>query len=85
MNHILVLLDHFSKWLGAYALANKTAASVAIAFFQRSVWWPLQLHSDQGAEKQTILEKITSLRWPSCRGLQLEATTPGSMKFVSEP
>ncbi|WKX98818.1 hypothetical protein Q1695_014030 [Nippostrongylus brasiliensis] len=54
MKYILVLVDHFSKWLGAYPLPDKSAKSVAEAIFQRWICeggrWPGQLHSDQGSE-----------------------------------
>lgn len=54
MKYVVVLVDHFSKWLGAYALPDKTAATVATAIYQRWICengrWPKQLHSDLGAE-----------------------------------
>ncbi|VDO71757.1 unnamed protein product [Heligmosomoides polygyrus] len=54
MKFVLVLVDHFSKWLGAYALPNKSAAAVATAIYQRWICekgrWPRQLHSDLGSE-----------------------------------
>ncbi|XGW28157.1 hypothetical protein V3C99_008173, partial [Haemonchus contortus] len=54
MKYILVLVDHFSKWLGAYSMKDKTATSVAEVIFQRWICeggrWPKQLHTDQGTE-----------------------------------
>ncbi|EYC17492.1 hypothetical protein Y032_0030g2085 [Ancylostoma ceylanicum] len=54
MKYVLVVVDHFSKWLGAYALPDKTASSIATTLFQRWICengrWPRQIHSDQGTE-----------------------------------
>ncbi|KAL6737984.1 hypothetical protein Aduo_011585 [Ancylostoma duodenale] len=54
MKYIVVVADHFSKWMGAYAVPDKTAKTVAEVIFQRWICeggrWPKQLHTDQGTE-----------------------------------
>lgn len=54
MKYIVVIVDHFSKWIGAYASKDKTAKSVAHILFQRWVCegsrWPKQIQTDKGTE-----------------------------------
>ncbi|RCN49896.1 integrase core domain protein [Ancylostoma caninum] len=63
MKYVLVIIDHFSEWLGAYALKDKTAATVATAIFQRWICengrWPRQIHTDQGKEfVNNVIEEL---------------------------
>lgn len=49
--HLLVIVDHFSRWCEAYPLKDMTAASVAEVFVKEFVsryGVPSRLHSDQG-------------------------------------
>ncbi|KAK6017264.1 hypothetical protein OSTOST_17217, partial [Ostertagia ostertagi] len=52
--YALVVIDHFSKFVGAYPIPNKSAETVTRAFFERWICdgcrWPKQIHSDQGPE-----------------------------------
>ncbi|EYC34832.1 hypothetical protein Y032_1367g3848, partial [Ancylostoma ceylanicum] len=66
MKYVLVVVDHFSKWLGAYAIGDKSAATVATTLFQRWICenarWPRQLHSDQGSEfVNNIMEELAKV------------------------
>ena len=50
---VLVMVDCFSRWTEACPLLDKTAISVADAFFSNIVWrfgMPSVIHSDQGRE-----------------------------------
>ncbi|EYC04907.1 hypothetical protein Y032_0085g1856 [Ancylostoma ceylanicum] len=65
MKYIVVVVDHFSKWMGAYAVPDKTAKTVAEVIFQRWICeggrWPKQLHTDQGTEfVNAIIEGVAS-------------------------
>ncbi|XGW13215.1 hypothetical protein V3C99_013667, partial [Haemonchus contortus] len=52
--YALVVIDHFSKFVGAYPIPNKSAETVARALFERWICggcrWPKRIHSDQGPE-----------------------------------
>ena len=50
--YVLVMVDCFSRWTEACLLPDKTAISVADAFFSNIVclWLPSVIHSDQGRE-----------------------------------
>ena len=53
MTYVMVIQDHFTKWLEAVPLPNKAAVTVADAMFNH--WFavhgtPQQLHCDQGTE-----------------------------------
>ena len=51
--YVLVMVDCFSRWTEACLLPDKTALSVADAFFQHIVCrfgMPMVIHSDQGWE-----------------------------------
>ncbi|EYC39418.1 hypothetical protein Y032_0656g1205 [Ancylostoma ceylanicum] len=66
MNAVLVIIDHLSKWVGAYALKDKTAAAVATAIFQRWICengrWPRQIHTDQGKEfVNNVIEELAAV------------------------
>ncbi|EYC37336.1 hypothetical protein Y032_0802g2426 [Ancylostoma ceylanicum] len=52
--YALVVIDHFTKFLGAYPVPDKSARTVARMFFERWICegcrWPKVVHSDQGPE-----------------------------------
>ena len=58
--YILVVGDHFTRWVEAYAIPDQTAATVATKivyeFFSR-LGLPLELHSDQGKNYESNLFK----------------------------
>ncbi|EYB91080.1 hypothetical protein Y032_0210g2117 [Ancylostoma ceylanicum] len=65
MKYIVVVVDHFSKWMGAYAVPDKSAKTVAEVIFQRWICeggrWPKQIHTDQGTEfVNTIIDEVAS-------------------------
>ena len=67
MSYIIVMQDHFTKWIEAAPIPNKAAVTVADAM--ANMWFtrhgaPLQLHSDQGKEftadvTREICEKLS--------------------------
>ncbi|KAL6738274.1 hypothetical protein Aduo_011837 [Ancylostoma duodenale] len=66
MKYVLVVVDHFSKWLGAYAIKDKSAATVATTLFHRWICenarWPRQLHTDQGTEfVNNVIEELANV------------------------
>ena len=51
--YVLVIVDCFTRWTEAFPLPDKTAQSVADAFFNNVVCrfgMPIVIHSDQGRE-----------------------------------
>ena len=56
--YILVVGDHFTRWVEAYAIPDQTASTVAnkivYEFFAR-LGLPLELHSDQGKNYESVL------------------------------
>ena len=67
--YVLVMVDCFSRWREACPLPDKTAISVADAFFSNIVCrfgMPGVIHSDQGRLSHFAPADITSLRrrWP---------------------
>ncbi|EYC05726.1 hypothetical protein Y032_0080g1333 [Ancylostoma ceylanicum] len=52
--YALVVIDHFSKYAGAYPIPDKSARTVARTLFERWICegcrWPKRIHSDQGPE-----------------------------------
>jgi hypothetical protein len=73
--YVLVIADYFTKYTEAYALANKTAASVADMFMEQWVvrfGFPLVVHSDQGREFENTLFR----RLSECGGFNKTRTTP---------
>ena len=73
--YILVICDYFTKWLDAIAVPNQEAATIADKFVKEFVCKfgvPLQLHSDQGANFESLLFKEV------CKllGIEKTRTTP---------
>ena len=65
--YVLVMMDCFSRWTEACPLSNKTAISVAGAFFSNIVCrfgMPSVIHSDQGQEFGWILACHIDIRTP---------------------
>ena len=63
---ILVLSDHFTRWLGAIQLADATAPTVATALNERILCYfglPEQLHSNLGKQFQSRLMAELSNLW----------------------
>ncbi|VDL81458.1 unnamed protein product [Nippostrongylus brasiliensis] len=78
MKYMLVLVDHFSKWLGAHLLPDKSAKSVAEAICQRWIceggWWPGQMHSEQGSECTVAeLAKMAGVNLTATKGYNSRA------------
>ena len=73
--YILVLVDHFTKWVEAYSLPDQEASTCMRAayegFFSR-FGYPLQIHTDQGRnfERQLFKELCTIM------GVLKTRTTP---------
>ncbi|XGW09034.1 hypothetical protein V3C99_011385 [Haemonchus contortus] len=66
MKYVLVVVDHFSKWVGAYAMPDKSAATVATTLFHRWICeggrWPKQIHTDRGTEfLNSLLDELASV------------------------
>ena len=63
--YVLVMVDCFTRWTEAFPLPDKTAQSVADAFFNQVVWrfgMPTVIHSDQGREfENKIMQEICLL------------------------
>ncbi|EYC35032.1 hypothetical protein Y032_1180g3735 [Ancylostoma ceylanicum] len=64
--YALVVIDHFTKFLGAYPIPDKTAKTVARTIFERWICdgcrWPKTIHSDQGPEfVNSILSEICEI------------------------
>ena len=72
--YILVIGDHFTKWVEAFALPNHTAAVVADRLCTEVICrygTPLQIHTDQGREFESALfaevcERLGSLKTRTC-------------------
>ena len=60
--YVLVIVDCFTRWTEAFPLPDKTAHSVADAFFNNVVCrfgMPIVIHSDQGREfENKILHEL---------------------------
>ena len=60
--YILEMVDCFSRWTKTYLLPDKTASTVANAFFQQIVCrfkMPIVIHSDQGREfENKIMQEL---------------------------
>ena len=73
--YVLVMVDCFSRWTEACPLPNKTALTVADAFFQHIVCrfgMPMVIHSDQGREfENKIMHELCIMG-----GLHKTKTTP---------
>ncbi|KAL6743631.1 hypothetical protein Aduo_016651 [Ancylostoma duodenale] len=52
--YLVVVVDHFSKWLEAYPVETKSAENIAKGIFKRWICeggrWPRTIHSDRGKE-----------------------------------
>ncbi|KAL6738325.1 hypothetical protein Aduo_011885 [Ancylostoma duodenale] len=64
--YALVVIDHFTKFLGAYPIPDKSAKTVARTIFERWICdgcrWPKTIHSDQGPEfVNNILSEICEI------------------------
>ena len=63
--YVLVMVDYFSRWTEACSLPDKTAQSVANAFFHQIVCrfgMPIVIHSDQGREfENKIMQELCIL------------------------
>ena len=72
--HILVLCDHFTKWVEAYPLPDQEASTCMRAayegFFSR-FGYPLQIHTVQGRNSESIFKEICALT-----GVTKTRTTP---------
>ena len=56
--YILIVGDYFTKWVEAYPLQDQRAEIIAMVFVQKFVsrfGVPLQLHSDQGRNFESVL------------------------------
>ena len=56
--HLLVVMDYFTKWPEAYALPNQEAVTVAKVLVDEFIprhGVPLELHSDQGRNFESIV------------------------------
>ena len=63
---ILVIMDHFTRWQDAIPLPDATAPVVAAALDQRVFCYlglPEQLHSDQGAQFESLLMEELCTLW----------------------
>ena len=64
--YVLVMVDCFSRWTEACLLPDKTALSVADAFFQYVVYhfgMPSVIHSDQGREfENKVMHELSSMQ-----------------------
>ena len=73
--YVLVLGDHFTKWMEAYPIPNMEATTVAQKFvyeFVSRFGVPLQIHTDQGTQFQSqLFEQICNLM-----GIHKTRTTP---------
>ena len=73
--YVLVLGDHFTKWMETYPIPNMEETTVAQKFvyeFVSRFGVPLQIHTDQGTQFQSqLLEQICSLL-----GIHKTRTTP---------
>ena len=81
-NYVLVVGDHFTKYMSAFAVANQEAETVANVLMEEyfcDKGFPEQLHSDQGAqfESQLIAEMCKAMEirktiktayHPACNG-----------------
>ena len=59
--YVLVMVDCFTRWTEAFPLPDKTAQSVADAFFNQVVCrfgMPSVIHSDQGREFENRIMRI---------------------------
>ena len=69
--YILVIQDHFSKWVEAYPIKDQSAGTVAhvlvFEFFSR-FGLPIELHSDQGSNFGTELFREV------CKALDIHKT-----------
>ncbi|KAL6735557.1 hypothetical protein Aduo_005986 [Ancylostoma duodenale] len=66
MKYVLVIVDQFSKWLGTYAIKDKSAKTIAEVLFQKWICeggrWPRQIHTDQGTEfVNELIEELTKI------------------------
>ncbi|KAJ8956145.1 hypothetical protein NQ317_019737 [Molorchus minor] len=63
--YIVVVMDYFSKWVEAYALPNQEASTIADVLVKEWICRfgvPLELHSDQGRNFESILfQKVCQL------------------------
>ena len=63
--YVLVMVDCFSRWTEACPLSDKTALSVADAFFQHIVCcfgMPMVIHSEQGREfENKVMQELCLL------------------------
>lgn len=82
--HILVVVDYFSKWIEAYALADQSAETVADCFCKNWITIhgsPLELFTDQGSNF------VSSIFANICKELEIEkfqaiVRRPNSNGFV---
>ena len=70
--YIVVIQDHFTKWVAAEAIPNKHAKTVADVLYRQWITkygCPKQLHSDQGGEFTSKLfqEMCSKLRMDQTR------------------
>ena len=81
--YVLVMVDCFSRWTEACPLSDKTAISVADAFFSNIVCrfgMPSVIHSDQGWEfENTVMHELCILG-----GAHKTKTTPHTTWRVTD-
>ncbi|EYC05399.1 hypothetical protein Y032_0082g1560 [Ancylostoma ceylanicum] len=74
--YLVVVIDHFSKWLEAYPVETKSAENIAKAIFKRWICeggrWPRAIHSDRGKEFENsvmaALCKVTGIKQTFTKG-----------------
>ena len=80
--YILVVWDSFTRWIGAYAMPDQTAKTIAnilmTEFFSR-LGLPLELHSDQGRSLNHKSFNKSASCWRSIRHA-LQAIIPLEMQ-----
>ncbi|CAB4038620.1 Retrovirus-related Pol poly from transposon [Paramuricea clavata] len=85
--YLLVVTDYFTKWLKAYALPNQEAKTVATVIVNEVVCRfgvPLELHSDQGTNFESVVfQEMFSLL--SIKKTQTTPLHPESDGMVERP
>ena len=75
LQHILVVIDHFTRYAQAYPTRNMTAKTTADVFFNNFIihyGMPQRIHSDQGANFEShLIKELCTLT-----GIKKSRTTP---------